>query len=126
MTIAYSCVLIMILFPYIFTFLAKTSSHYNNHDPRHYLEKTTGWRRRANYIQLNSFESTPAFGIAVIIAHLTHASQPLIDTFAIVFVITRIVYAICYLADKAKLRSLFWVVGFACIIGLFFVPHFSQ
>lgn len=121
MTTAYWCVLAMIVFPYFFTILAKTGRHFDNHDPRRYLEKITGWRRRALYVQLNSFESTPAFGIAVIIAHLAHASQPMLDKLAIVFVISRIIYAICYLTDKALLRSLFWAVGMGCVIGLFYI-----
>jgi uncharacterized MAPEG superfamily protein len=123
MTIAYTCVLIILLFPYIFATIAKAGSSYNNHDPRNFLEKTTGWRKRANYVQLNSFEASPAFAIAVIIAHLAHAYQPTIDKIAIIFVLARIIYAICYLTDKAALRSLFWGVGFACIIGLFYVAY---
>ena len=123
MTIAYWCVLIMIVFPYVFTILAKSGGHFNNHDPRRYLEKSTGWRRRAHYVQQNSFESTPAFGIAVIISHLAHASQPMLDKLAIVFVISRIIYAICYLGDKALLRSLSWAIGMGCLIGLFYVAY---
>jgi len=109
----------MILFPYFFTVLAKAGSRYNNHDPRNSLEQLTGWRRRANYVQLNSFEALPAFGIAVIIAQLAHASQHIIDKLALVFVIARICYGICYLVDKATLRSIFWFMGLCCIVGLF-------
>jgi uncharacterized MAPEG superfamily protein len=120
-TTAYWCVLVMILFPYIFTSLAKSRKDFNNHDPRDYLQKTTGWRRRAHYVQLNSFESTPAFGIAVIIAQLAHTSQGWVDNLAIAFVIARIIYAICYLTDMAALRTLVWMVGMACVVGLFWV-----
>lgn len=119
MTVAYWCVLAMIIFPYIFTIMAKAGSKYDNHDPRAALQKMTGWRKRANYIQLNSFEATPAFGIAVIIAHLAHANQLTLDKLAITFVIARVFYAICYLTDKATLRSLVWFVGYACVISLF-------
>jgi uncharacterized MAPEG superfamily protein len=122
MTIAYGCVLAMIIFPYIFAGLAKYSPTYDNHDPREYLQHLTGWHKRAHYIQLNSFEATPAFGIAVIIAHLIHTHQTSIDTLALIFVISRVCYAIFYLNDKASFRSLFWMIGMACIIGLFFVP----
>ncbi|CAN5236588.1 MAPEG family protein [soil metagenome] len=121
MTIAYWCVLGMIIFPYIFAFLTKTGPNYNNNDPRAYLEKLSGWRRRAYNIELNSFEITPAFGLAVIIAHLAHAPQLTLDKLAIAFVITRIIYALCYIFDKASLRTLFWTLGIGCIIGLFYI-----
>lgn len=123
MTIAYWCVLAMILFPYVFTVLAKYSAHYNNHDPRHYLETTTGWRRRAHYIQLNSFEALPAFGLAVIISHLAHASQTSLNTAAIIFVIARIFYAIFYLFDIPKMRSLCWFIGMACVVRIFCISY---
>jgi uncharacterized MAPEG superfamily protein len=119
MTIAYWCVLAMILFPYIFTIIAKTGPGFNNREPRLYLQQIIGWRRRANNIQLNCFESTPAFSVAVIIAHLAHAHQSSINTLAIAFVAARIIYAICYLSDQASLRSLFWAVGMGCVVGLF-------
>ena len=119
MTIAYWCVLIMILLPYIFTILAKTGPRYSNSTPREYLANLTGWRKRANYAQLNTFEATPAFGLAVIIAHLAHASQTSLDKLAIAFVIARILYGVCYISNKAALRSLCWIVGLGCVIGLF-------
>lgn len=121
MTIAYWCVLVIILFPYLFTVLAKTNKHFNNHDPREYLNNISGWRKRAHYVQQNSFEVNPAFGLAVIIAHLTQVDQFKLDLLAIAFVITRILYAVCYLIDKPSLRSLVWSLGMLCIITLFFL-----
>ncbi len=121
MTIAYGCVLVMIVFPYIFTCLAKISPQFNNYTPREYLEHATGWRKRAHWIQLNSFEITPAFAAAVIIAHQMHAAQTSINKLAITFVISRCLYAACYLTDKATLRTITWTVGFGCIITFFFL-----
>ena len=122
MTIAYWCVLATIVFPYFFTVLAKSSPSFNNRDPRQYLQNITGWRQRAHYIQLNSFEATPSFGIAVVMANLAHAHQFNIDMLALIFVTFRVFYAISYLLDKATLRSLFWGIGMMCIIGLFLTP----
>ena len=121
MTTAYWCVLISILFPYIFTVLAKLNKNFDNHDPRACLDRVTGWKRRAHCVQLNSFEIIPAFGLAVIIAELAKAPQSTLDIIAIVFIITRVCYAICYLTDKAGLRSLFWGIGMACILSLFYI-----
>lgn len=125
MTTAYWCVLIMILFPYVFTVLAKTGRGFDNHDPRAYLANLNGWRKRANYVQANSFEALPAFGLAVIIAHLAHASQETLNILAIIFVAARVIYAICYLTDKATLRSLFWFIGLGCVIGMFWISRSS-
>lgn len=121
MTIAYGCVLAMIIFPYIFTCLAKFSPLFNNHTPREYLENTTGWRKRAHWIQLNSFEITPAFAASIIIAHQLHSTQTNIDKLAIAFVVSRCLYAVCYLTDKAALRTIVWTVGLGCVIALFFI-----
>src|SRR5579864_6952350 len=120
MTIAYGCVLLMIIFPYIFTVLAKSGPLFNNHRPREYLAHITGWRKRAHWIQLNSFEINPAFAASVIIAHQLHTTQTTVDKLAIAFVITRCLYAACYIADKAIYRTIVWTLGFGCIIALFF------
>ncbi len=119
MTIAYWCVLVMIIFPYFFTGLAKSGGDFNNYSPRSFLEKQTGWRKRAHYIQLNCFETTPAFGLAIIIAHFAHAPQLTINYLAILFIISRVIYALCYLGNKPLLRSLFWTIGMILIISLF-------
>ena len=123
MTIGYWCVLISIIFPYIFTILAKTAPNFDNHEPRYYLEHLTGWRKRAHWTQLNSFEIMPAFTAAVIIAHQLQANQASIDKIAVAFIFSRIFYAVFYLTDKAALRSLTWFLGFVCIISLFFIKH---
>ena len=119
MTIAYWCVVVAIFLPYIFTVLAKTGSGFDNHNPRKYLSELTGWRYRANQVQLNSFEALPAFGLAVIIAHLLHAAQSSLDTLALSFIIARVIYGICYISDRAALRTLAWGAGMACVIGIF-------
>jgi uncharacterized MAPEG superfamily protein len=40
---------------------------------------------------------------------------------ALVFVLARVAYIVTYLADRANLRTLCWVVGLGCAIALFFV-----
>ncbi|SNS91242.1 MAPEG family protein [Pseudomonas segetis] len=126
MTIAFWCVLIAIFLPYVSTALAKGLSQgftpRNNHDPRAYLGSVEGVARRANNAQLNGFEVTPAFAAAVIIAHMAGgAQQSLIDQLAIAFIISRILYTACYLADLAPVRSLMWFINMGLIISLFVV-----
>lgn len=121
MTIAYWCVFIMMLFPYIFSLLARHSMKIKDvPGQRDYSTELTGWERRAHFIHLNSFEIFPLFAISVVIAHQLHATQSLLDILAVVFVILRIVYAVCYLKNTGLMRTLFFVLGLICIFIIFF------
>ena len=120
MTIAYWCVLAAAMMPFAFTGIAKFSGgRYNNYSPRDFLEKQEGFRKRAHWAQLNSFEAFPMFAAAVIIAHLTGGEQGYIDTLAMAFIAIRVVYGVMYVANLAALRTLVWTAGLACVIALF-------
>ncbi len=123
MTVAFWCVLAAFLLPYAFTGFAKFRGDFGsreNHNPREFLAKLSGARQRANWAQQNSYEINPAFAAAVIIAQIAASSpQGTIDGIALAFVISRIVYGICYIADWASVRSLVWFFGIGCIIALF-------
>ena len=126
MTVAFWCVLIAIFLPYLCTGVAKFSDGKfgprQNHDPRAFLETLEGFAKRAHSAQLNSFEVTPAFAAAVIIAHIANVAQLVtIDVLAVLFITSRLLYIICYLADWAILRSVVWGVGMALIASFFFV-----
>lgn len=126
MTIAYWCVLAAIVLPYVATIWAKASAGnftpQDNHDPRTFLASVQGVSKRADNAQKNGFEITPAFAAAVIIAHLAGgAEQGLLDQLAMAFVISRVLYTLCYITDWALLRSLVWFVGVGLIVSLFVV-----
>lgn len=122
MTIAYWCVLIAALLPFAFTGAAKFGGgRYNNFKPRDWLDTLEGWQKRAHWAQLNSFEAFPAFAAAVIIAHLAGAAQGTIDGLAVAFIVLRIIYGLCYIFDKAPLRTLVWTAAFGCVVALFVV-----
>ena len=121
MTIAYACVLIMGLLPYVAAGIAKKGfEQYDNSMPREWLAKQTGFRARANAAQANLFESLPLFFAAVIIASVSQAPQARIDLLAVGFVFSRIAYLICYIANWPTTRSIVWLAGLICIIALFF------
>lgn len=123
MTTAYWCVIVAMLMPTLFAGLAKFSSGFrpkDNHNPREYLTKLTGWQQRANWAQQNTIESIPAFMAAVVIAHQMGGNQATIDMLAVSYIVIRIVYGALYIADAALLRSVAWGAGVACTIGLFF------
>jgi len=121
MTIAVWCVLIAALLPYAFASMAKFAGgpRYDNHAPREYLERLVGWRKRAHWAQLNSFEAFPPFAAGVLVAQSVGAAQPSVDRLALAFVAARIAYGALYLMDRAMPRSLAWAVGFGAMIGLF-------
>ncbi|MDF1628394.1 MAG: MAPEG family protein [Alcanivoracaceae bacterium] len=125
MTIAYWCVLVAIFLPYAFTFFAKFHGDFGprqNHNPREFLEKLTGSRKRAHWAQLNSFEVNPAFFAAVVVAQqIGSAAQGTIDGLAIGFIVSRAIFGILYITDKALLRTLAWSAGMAIIVALFVV-----
>ena len=123
MTIAYWCVLTAIILPYLFTVLAKSGKGFNNATPREYLASLKGWRQRANWAQANSFEALPGFIAGVIISQQLGAPQLAIDTLAIVFIVMRLLYGVCYIADKASLRSLCWAIALGCVVALFIVSN---
>ena len=120
MTIAYWCVLIAAVIPLISIGIAKAGGErYNNRHPRVWLDKQQGYRARAAAAEANSFEAFPFFAAAVIVAHLTNAPQARIDLLAILFVIARISYVVCYLADWHWARSVVWLAGYAACIAIF-------
>lgn len=120
MTIAYWCVLAAALMPFLFTGIAKfTGGRYNNYSPREFLEKQDGFRKRAHWAQMNTFEAFPFFAAAVVIAHQTGGEQGYIDTLAAAFIALRIAYGVIYMANLALLRTLVWTAGLACTIAIF-------
>jgi len=121
MTIADACVLFMGLLPYVAAGIAKKGFEgYDNAAPRQWLAQQTGFRARANAAQANLFESLPFFFAAVIIASIAHAPQVRIDLLSVGFVLARLAYLICYVANWPTARSLVWVAGLACVIAIFF------
>jgi uncharacterized MAPEG superfamily protein len=119
MTTAFWCVLIAGLLPYVATVTAKAGARFDNNNPRDWLAKQEGFRRRANAAQANSFEAFPLFAAAVIVAHVLHGPQARVDMLAMVSIGARVAYMGCYLADWAVLRSLSWLVGIVCAVLIF-------
>lgn len=120
MTTAFWCVLVAGLLPYFATLTAKIGGQrFDNRNPRDWLDAQAGFRKRANAAQHNSFEAFPLFAAAVIIAHIAGAPQARIDLLAVIFVLARLCYVGCYVADLATLRSLAWFVGIGSVVAIF-------
>ncbi len=129
MRLAYSCVLIACLLPWICALIAKSGSFgkprrnggFDNHNPRQWLAGLQGWQARAHAAQQNGFEALPFFIAGVLLAGQAGADAVMIDRLALAFIACRLGYIGAYLADLASVRSGFWFAGVACCIGLFVV-----
>lgn len=124
MTVAFWCVLVAAVLPYLGTLGAKAGGRMPmgaNHNPREWLDQLQGWPKRAHWAQQNSFEAFPAFAAAVIVAQLAHGPQGKIDVLALCFIGLRLLYLLFYLADIATARTLAWMGAMACVVWLFFV-----
>ena len=120
MTTAFWCVLIAGLLPYAATLTAKIgAAGFDNRNPRDWLASQSGFRRRADAAQQNSFEAFPLFAAAVVIAQLAGAPQARVDQLAIVFVVSRLLYVAFYVADLSTLRSLAWFGGIGSAVAIF-------
>lgn len=117
---AFLCVLIAGLLPYVCAMAAKWGfQNYDNHNPRNWLAQQTGFRARGNAAQANSFEAFAFFASGVIIATIAQVEAARIDLYALTFVAARVGFIACYLAGKPTLRSVFWLLGLLCVVGLF-------
>jgi uncharacterized MAPEG superfamily protein len=122
MTIALWCLMIATLLPIFCTGIAKWGFEgFDNRWPREWLARQSGGRARANAAQANSWEALAIFAAGVLTAHLVAAPQARVDVLALVFIAARIAYILCYVTDKAALRSLVWLIGLAASLAMFVV-----
>ena len=113
-------ILIAGLLPLICAAIAKWGDKtYDNHYPRAWLANQEGFRARANAAQQNCLEAFPFFAVGVLVAALSGADGDSLETVTWLFIVARVAYVACYLNDKASWRSIFWVIGFACVVYLY-------
>lgn len=129
MTTAQTCLLFACVMPVICAGIAKSRGFgrrrrdggFDNHSPREWLARQQGWQARANAAQGNSWEALPVFLAALFVAQQNQAAQATVDLLALAWVACRVGFLAAYLADLATLRSLAWVLSFACCVALFVI-----
>jgi uncharacterized MAPEG superfamily protein len=128
MSIPFWCVFISAVLIYVarmpVTTAMKEQGGYNNHLPRQQQAQLTGLGARAVAAHQNSFEAFILFAVGVLMAHTTQTAGWLIDLLAIIFVISRVIYLVCYWKDLTWQRSLVWLVGLVCSLLLMISPTF--
>lgn len=126
MTVAFWCVLVVWFMAYPPSWIAALwilkHGKYNNHTPREQAAQLHGFPLRAKSAHYNSLEATPGFAAGVFVAHLGGADPARLGQVAVAFVVVRLVYQACYLADLAALRSTVWTVGLTLNGLLFLLP----
>ena len=117
MSFALWTLFIAAVFPVVCAGIAKAGpGRYDNRNPRAWLGRLEGYQARAHAAQQNSWEALAVYTAALVAGVAAGVDHGTIATVAAVFLIARIAYLACYLADLPTLRSLVWVAGFgACV-----------
>lgn len=121
MTIAYACILVAALLPYVWVGIAKAGAgpRYDNRDPRTWLSKQEDPRtRRANAAQLNAFEAFAPFAAGVLMAQLAGVDPGTITWLAVAFVALRVLHGVFYIGNRHAFRSLVWFLALGCVLAL--------
>jgi uncharacterized MAPEG superfamily protein len=120
MKISVLCLLIAGVLPLISTAIAKWGFRdFDNHHPREWLARQTGFRARANAAHHNAFEAFPFFAAAVVLGLFMSMDQSVLERYCLVFVAARVLYLVTYLANWASLRTLCWVVAYASCLAIY-------
>lgn len=98
--------------------MAREGRGYDNRNPRQQQARLTGFGARALASHQNMIEAFPVFAAGVLVALYAGATGAWLSGLALTFVISRLGYTACYLADVHALRSVFWVIGFGASVGL--------
>lgn len=120
MLISYGAVVVAGLMPVVCAGIAKWGFQgYDNHDPRAWLARQTGYRARANAAQSNCFEAFPFFAVGVVLALLTGVEPDTVDALAMFFIAARVAYVFFYVTDKAKWRTMVWSAAYLTVLALY-------
>lgn len=79
----------------------------------------SGLPRRAQAAHLNGIEGFAPFAVAAILAQQAAPESALVGQFALGFAASRVLFVLCYLLDLNPWRTVVWVVGLGCTVGLF-------
>ena len=124
MTVPFWCLLIVSVFPIVLAWVGGYFRHQqfgevDNKEPRSQNALLTGAGARAVAAQQNAWEALAIFTAAVLVAHLAAADAAQSALAAQIFVLARVLHAVCYIANRDILRSLSFTVGMGCSVWLF-------
>jgi uncharacterized MAPEG superfamily protein len=100
--------------------MSRNKGGYDNKHPRDQQAKLTGFGARALAAHQNAFEALLMFAVAAVTVLATNNVTPEVEMAAMVFVVARVLYNICYLVNQDILRSTTWLVG---IVSSFYILY---
>jgi uncharacterized MAPEG superfamily protein len=77
------------------------------------------WGQRANRAHINAVETFAPFAALVILIQLTGKTNPMTAFWAMSYFWLRLAHAIVFLVAIPYLRTLIFVLGYVCVVGLF-------
>lgn len=93
----------------------------DNKTPRLQANKLEGVGHRAYAAQQNSWEALAVFAAALLALHMSGVVLATVATACIVFVLLRVVYIACYLANQDLLRSSFFIGALSICLYFFYL-----
>ena len=124
MPIAVWCVLVAALLPYVLVPVARGNwRDFDNALPREaYARGDNLYRKLAYGAHLNGMEVFPFFAVAVLVALSGMAGGFLLDVLAVLWVLLRLGYMVCYLRGWATARSALFGAALLVTIAIFTMP----
>ena len=126
MTTPLWCLAAVAFLPYVVAwsgayFKVKQFGTLDNKNPRRQSARLEGVGERLAAAQANAWEALPFFTAAVVTAQLAGAAPGPAAWLSEGFLLTRLLHPIFYGADLDKLRSLAFLGGLGCVVGLFVI-----
>jgi len=78
------------------------------------------WGLRANRAHINAVEAFAPFAALVVLIQITGKNDSMTAFWAMSFFWLRLAHAIIFLAAVPFLRTLIFVLGYVCVVGLFY------
>ncbi|MBV1698962.1 MAG: MAPEG family protein [Hyphomicrobiales bacterium] len=77
------------------------------------------WGQRANRAHINAVETFAPFAALVILIQLTQKNDSMTAFWAMSYFWIRLAHAVVYIAAIPYVRTILFVLGYVCIVGLF-------
>jgi uncharacterized MAPEG superfamily protein len=110
---------ISIYLPFLVVGYARAQVGYDTSAPRALFEKLPDYGKRATWAHQNSFETFMVYAAAALMAYVTGVSSQVAIACALLFVVSRLLFSLFYIADIPIARSLMFGIGSLCTYTLF-------
>ncbi|OAB59616.1 MAPEG family protein [Phormidium willei BDU 130791] len=110
---------VLIYLPYLWVGYARVQVGYDLAAPRAMFDRLPAYAQRATWAHQNSFETFLPFTAAALMVYVTEAGSSTTTGAALVFLVARLLYSVCYIGNLPLLRSASFVVGTIATLVLF-------